>query len=253
MPRVAREKSESGIYHIMVRGINRQEIFVEEEDYIRFIQTLERFKEISNYDLYAYCLMGNHVHILLKEGPEPLSTIMRRIGSSYVLWYNKKYNRVGYLFQGRFKSEPVENDSYFFIVLRYILQNPVKAGLVSTVADYKWSNYNDYISDNDKSEIKRVFAMFHQKRATALAAFIEFVNAKNDDKCLDLDDTKRVTDKEAMKIITEYCKIEYPQRIQGFEISTRNRYLKDLKEVHGLSVRQIERLTGINRGVVQRA
>jgi REP element-mobilizing transposase RayT len=73
--------------------------------------------------------MGNHVHILLKVGNEPLEQMMRRICGSYVYWYNKKYQRTGNLFQDRFKSETVENDNYFLIVLRYIHQNPLKAGL----------------------------------------------------------------------------------------------------------------------------
>lgn len=106
MPRKAREKSESGIYHIMMRGINRQKVFKDDEDCLRFIQTLQKYKEQSDYAIYAYCLMGNHVHILLKTGTEPLEQIMRRVCGSYVYWYNDKYQRIGNLFQDRFKSEP---------------------------------------------------------------------------------------------------------------------------------------------------
>ena len=129
VPRAARIKSKSGIYHIIMRGINRQTLFNDEEDFAKFIQTLQRYREICEYNLYAYCLMGNHLHLLLKEGKDPLETVMRRICGSYVLWYNKKYDRVGYLFQDRFKSEPVEDEAYFLTVLRYIFQNPLKAGV----------------------------------------------------------------------------------------------------------------------------
>lgn len=110
MPRQARKKSDSGIYHIMMRGINRQIIFQDEEDYSKFLQTLERYKEKSGYKIYAYCLMGNHIHLLLKVDIEPLGQLMRRLCGSYVYWYNRKYQRIGYLFQDRFKSEVVEND-----------------------------------------------------------------------------------------------------------------------------------------------
>ena len=113
MPRAARIKSKSRIYHIIMRGINRQTLFEDEEDCAKFIQTLQKYREICEYKLYAYCLMGNHLHVLLKEDNEPLETVMRRICGSYVLWYNKKYDRVGYLFQDRFKSEPVEDEIYF--------------------------------------------------------------------------------------------------------------------------------------------
>ena len=88
MPRIAKIKSNSGIYHIIMRGINRQTLFEDEEDYMKFIQTMQRYKEICKYKIYAYCLMGNHLHLLLKEGKEPLETVMRRICGSYVFWYN---------------------------------------------------------------------------------------------------------------------------------------------------------------------
>ena len=126
MPRKARIKSNSGIYHIIMRGINRQTIFEDEEDYNKFIQTLQRFKEICEYKIYAYCLMGNHLHLLLGEGKDPLETVMRKICGSYVFWYNQKYGRVGNLFQDRYMSEPVEYNSYLLNVTRYIFRNPIK-------------------------------------------------------------------------------------------------------------------------------
>lgn len=85
--------------------------------------------------------MGNHVHLLLREGKEPLSQIFKRLGVRYVYWYNWKYKRTGHLFQDRFKSEPVEDDTYFLAVLRYIYQNPVKAGLCEKPEEYQWSSY----------------------------------------------------------------------------------------------------------------
>ena len=112
MPRAARVKSKTGIYHIILRGINRQIIFEDEEDSLKFLQTLSEYKEKSKYEIYAYCLMGNHVHILIKEGKEELGIAMRRIGASYVYWYNWKYERNGHLFQDRYKSEAVEDDKY---------------------------------------------------------------------------------------------------------------------------------------------
>jgi len=131
MPRVARIKSNSKIYHIMIRGINQQNIFSVNEDNEKFIAILAKYHQKSEYEIYAYCLMGNHVHLLIKEGREPISNFMKRIGTSYVSWYNWQYNRKGHLFQDRYKSQPVENDAYFLTVLRYIHQNPLKADLVN--------------------------------------------------------------------------------------------------------------------------
>lgn len=88
--------------------------------------------------------MDNHVHILIREGKEPLSKVMKRIGVSYVYWYNWKYERNGHLFQDRYKSEPVEDDKYLLTVIRYIHQNPLKAGIVDSIDQYQWSSHHEY-------------------------------------------------------------------------------------------------------------
>ena len=119
----------------MLRGINQQVIFEDNEDYVKFIEVLCKYKAVSGYKVFAYCLMTNHIHILLKEENEPIELIIKRVGGSYAYWYNWKYYRKGHLFQDRYRSEPVENDSYFLTVLRYIHQNPVKANIVKNAVD----------------------------------------------------------------------------------------------------------------------
>jgi REP element-mobilizing transposase RayT len=252
MPRVARIKSNNGLYHIIMRGINRQTIFEDEEDYTKFIQIIQRYQGICEYKIYAYCLMSNHLHLLLMEGKEPLETVMRRLCGSYVFWYNKKYGRAGYLFQDRYKSEPVENDMYFLTVLRYIFHNPIKAGIVTEIHNYKWTNYIDYMKGTNQTEINFVLNTFHIDREKAIEGFVEHINTKNDDKCLEIQEKKLLTDDDARKIIKAHCQIEQTIDIQDFDIIKRNLYLKDLKNRYGLSIRQIERLTGISRGVIQR-
>lgn len=136
MPRSARNKSSTGIYHIILRGINKQRIFEDNEDNRKFLETIKTHQETSEYQIYAYCLMSNHVHLLMKEGNENLGMAFRRIGASYVYWYNWKYNRRGHLFQDRYRSEAVETDEYFLTVLRYIHQNPIKAGITKEIHSY---------------------------------------------------------------------------------------------------------------------
>ncbi len=116
MPRRARLKSASGIYHIMLRGANKQEIFHDDEDCRYFLTTIKRYKVISGMDIYGWCLMNNHVHLLLKEGQEEIATTMKRIGVTYVYHYNCKYKTVGHLFQDRFKSENVEFITNCFVI-----------------------------------------------------------------------------------------------------------------------------------------
>ena len=123
----------------MLRGINRENIFGDEEDRLYFMHALDHCKEVSGFRLYAFVLMTNHIHLLIEPAGEPLDMIFRRIGIRYAMWYNKKYQRVGHLFQDRFRSENVETDLYFMTVLRYILQNPMKAGMETAPGDYRWS------------------------------------------------------------------------------------------------------------------
>ncbi len=235
-----------------MRGINRQTFFEEEEDCAIFIQTLQRYREICEYKLYAYCLMGNHLHLLLKEDKEPLETVMRRICGSYVLWYNKKYDRVGYLFQDRFKSEPIEDNAYFLTVLRYIFRNPLKAGIVTNIQNYIWTNYVDYIEGSNRTDTDFALDIFNIDRGKAVRSFIEYINIENDEECLDIRKKRQITDDDARRIIKDHCKVDHAIDLQKFDLYKRNIYLKNLKEEYGLSIRQIERLTGINRGIIQR-
>ena len=252
MPRKAREKSESDIYHIIMRGINRQKIFNEEEDCHRFLQTLKFYKGTSGYEIYAYCLMSNHIHLLIKVGPEPLEQIMRRVCGKFVYWYNHKYDRTGYLFQDRFKSEPVEDDTYFLTVLRYIHQNPLKTGLVKGLKDYPWSSYNAYIKRNKLVDADFALKMFSANQAQALKLFMNFNEQKTDEQCLDIEERKTLSDKEALQIMETVFSTSNMEEWRKIDRSTRDNYLSMLKQ-KGLSVRQISRLTGLNRGVVLKA
>lgn len=247
MPRKPRQKSESGIYHIMLRGTNQQVIFEEEEDYLKFIETLQKYKAISGYKVFAYCLMSTHIHILLKVGKEDLDLIMKRIAGSYVYWYNWKYYRKGHLFQDRFKSEPVEDDSYFLTVLRYIHQNPIKAGIVKNIDQYKYSSYNDYI-DNSNCIIDTEFALSLIRKEY----FAEFNNEPNNDVCLEIEERNfRLSDMEAKKIIKKISKCDNTTEFQELKVEKRDKYIGELLE-QGLSIRQINRLTGISKGLVER-
>ena len=245
MPRQARRKSESGIYHIILRGINQQQIFEDEEDSRRFLETLSKYKEQCGYEIYAYCLMGNHVHILLKEGKENLTLVLKRIAGSYVYWYNWKYHRSGHLFQDRFKSEPVEDDAYFLTVIRYIHQNPVKAGICRNVDRYKFSSYNEYINNSTLVDIDFCLGIIDKEQ------FIEFNNEFNDDVCLDISNNDfRLNDDEALKIILKTCRCKSVSDFQKFDKIKRNYYIGKFYQ-KGLSIRQISRLTGLSRKVVE--
>ena len=238
MPRSARAKSSTGIYHVMLRGINRQVIFTDSEDNEKFLQTIADCKSISGFEMYAYCLMGNHVHLLIKEGSEGLPQIFKRIGSRYVYWYNWKYDRCGHLFQDRFRSEAVENDGYFVTVLRYIHQNPVKAGISGSVSEYKWSSYGDYIRKDGITDYELALDMIGE------AQFEAFMNEERNDKCLD-ESVRRLHDSNLIKMIEDITGIKATD-IGNETREKRNQILREILKIEGVSARQLSRITGIS-------
>ena len=247
MPRGARRQAESGIYHLMMRGINRQRIFEDEDDSGRFLEVLADYKKTCEYELLGYCLMGNHVHILMKVGTEPLQTVMRRIASKYVYWYNVKYERVGHLFQERFKSEPVEDDAYLMTVLRYIHRNPVKAGLCKRPEDHRLSSYGDYLGRVGITDTGLVLSMVSPSELAA------FTSQEAVDECLDMPERpdRRLTDKDAAAAIERISGCSSPSAFQALPPDERDRFFPPILEA-GVSVRQASRLTGIPVGVVRR-
>ena len=246
MPRQARQKSESGVYHIMLRGINGQVIFEDEQDRVKFLDCLKTYKAISGYKVFAYCLMSNHIHLLIKVENEDLDLIIKRIGGSYVYWYNWKYKRRGHLFPDRFKSEPIEDDSYFLTVIRYIHQNPIKGGLCKRIDDYKYSSYNEYIGESNIVDREFCFEIIDEEQ------FVDFNNETNDDICLDIEDGNfRLTDEEAKDIIQKVSKCKNATDFQNLNVDKRDKCLKTLRK-KGLSIRQISRLTGVSFNIVRK-
>lgn len=250
MPRNVREKSNTGIYHIMLKGINGQVIFEDDEDYERFLQTIMEYRDKCGFTVYAFCIMSNHIHLLLKEGEEELGIIFRRIGASYVYWYNWKYKRNGPLFQDRFKSEAVEDDTYLLNVIRYIHQNPVKAGIEKEILKYKWSSYKEYLNSAKICHTKVPLGLFSTNDQTAIGLFTRFNEEENNDKYLDYEQKIRIDDKEAIRIIKETFQVENSKEIQNFEKNQRNIAIKQLKD-EGLSIRQISRLTGVCINIIK--
>ena len=247
MPRAARKISKTGIYHIVLCGINQQLIFQEDEDYEKFLDILADCKETSGFKLHAYCLMDNHAHLLIEVVFEGLGHIFKRIGTKYVHWFNRKYGRAGHLFQDRYKSEPVETTGYFFAVIRHIHQNPVKAQLASSVDAYKWSSYKEYAKKRNITDTAFALRMMNR------AKFIEFNNEAETGNNTYLEMVApRISDNEAKETIKKLLNCDTVNEYQQLDAQVRKEGLKRLKQ-EGLSIRQISRLTGIGKGIVERA
>lgn len=252
MPRSAREKSSTAIYHVVLRGINRQRIFEDEQDHQRYLDTIKTYKETSGYTLYAYCLMSNHIHLLMQAGKEDLGNAFRRIGASYVYWYNWKYGRSGHLFQDRYRSEAVENDRYFLTALRYIHQNPLKAGIVSDPQAYPWSSYSEYTGKAALCDTGFALALFSSEPKEALALWEKFNQQISDESCLEHDAGARRSDPEAAELMRSITGLQGPGELQNMAKQQRNALIRQLRQ-RGLSLRQLENLTGLSVAAIRTA
>ncbi len=249
MPRSARKISRTGIYHVMLRGINQQDIFEDEEDYRHFLSVVRECKKIGGFEIYAYCLMTNHIHLLIKEGAEPLELVFKRIGCRFVYWYNLKYQRVGHLFQDRYKSETVEGDASFLKVLRYIIQNPMKAGMETGPGNYPWSSFHSYLGENDHiTDVGLPLKMFPSSED-----LIAFLNQTNDDCPMDISKKpKGLTDDQACEIMREITDCSSVPEFQLLDKKLQKEYAAKLRE-RKLSLNQIVRLTGMSKATIYRS
>lgn len=145
MPRRPRQLTDSGIYHIITRGNNKQNLFFEVEDYRIYLHLIHSMKSDYAFDLYHYCLMTNHTHLLIKfTTQEALQKVMQRVNLTYAKRYRKLNRYHGHIFQDRFKSFPIESESYLLECGRYIERNPLKAKMAASLEHYPWSSYTYY-------------------------------------------------------------------------------------------------------------
>ena len=142
MSRMQRLIINNASYHIMVRGNKKQITFIEEEDFAKYLDLLRHYKREYGFKLYGYCLMPNHVHLILEvEDGIDLSKIMQGLNQAYTLWFNKKYEKVGHLWQGRYKSMVIQKNKYMLDCLEYVELNPIRANISKSPFDYPWSSW----------------------------------------------------------------------------------------------------------------
>ena len=252
MSRKPRLLSKTGMYHVIVKGIGRQNLFEERADYEKFRSILERVKQEMGFSIYAYCLMTNHVHLFIKEKSRgDLSRIMAKTLGTYATWFNIKYIRSGPLFNNRYMSAPVEDEKYYMSLIRYIHQNPLKARLVGRVGQYSYSSYRDYIDgDSSFTDIDFFLDMLSDNRKVAIESFAEF-NSSDEEESFEITASSKDSSS-VRRIIKSALDIEDPALIKGFDTELRNAVVKKLVEELGISKSALERETGISRGTIIR-
>ena len=143
MPRGPRFVFENAFYHVFNRGINKQQIFFSDDDYFFFLNKLKSLQKKYDHSIYAFCLMPNHYHISIQTRKVPISKIISSLATSYSMYFNRTYSHLGPVFQNRFKSILIENDNYFLKLSQYIYLNPIKSGLATDPALYKFSSIRE--------------------------------------------------------------------------------------------------------------
>ena len=142
MPRLPRNYMKTSFFHVITQGIDKRFIFEKPEDIKYYIKIMYKIKEEHNINIIAYCIMNNHTHMLVEtQVIEQLSKYMQRINTTYGKYYNKKYNRVGYVFRDRYKAEGIYSEKHLYNCIKYIHNNPVKAGICNKAEEYPYSNY----------------------------------------------------------------------------------------------------------------
>jgi REP element-mobilizing transposase RayT len=162
------------IHHVMIRGNNRQRIFYGDDHFYYFLELLQQSAKKFDHKIIAYCLMTNHVHLLIHIHESPLSLIMKNINFRYARWLNLKLKRIGHLFQGRYRSLEVNDDDYLINLCRYIHFNPVDAKIVTCVENYPWSSHGYYVGR--EATWINTHLMCEAIRQKTNLGYLEFIN-----------------------------------------------------------------------------
>ena len=238
MARQPRIISEFGYYHVYTRGNGKQILFENKADHICYLEKLKQYAAAVNVSICAFCLMENHVHLILYDPEQRLSELMKLLNTAYAKYFNEKYKRTGHVFESRYCRIPIETEAYLLTVFRYILNNPQKAKICSA-ANYPWNSYSRYGETASFVDTSVFLDLLGSKEE-----YEAFIAAEYED-CPELEEMN-LGDEWAKSVIRQNLKVQSGTALQSFDLRSRNEALRRLKQ-KGLTIRQIERLTGINR------
>ena len=253
MPRKPRIMSSTGIYHIILRSVNQRIIFEEDFDYQKFLLHLSDCKKNYDTEIYAYCLMDNHIHLLLYISNDQLSSFFQSLGTKFVRWYNCKYSRSGHLFQDRFHSVAIESERAFLSVIKSIHDNPVEANICRFPSEYRWSSFNAYYgAKNPVLNVSKAYNVAGSKESLLRYFAKENVSTES---FLSENDQQNVnhflTDEKALEIFKSLTLLASTSDVASLGKPQRNNYVRALR-TKGLTIKQIDRLMDISATTVKR-
>lgn len=253
-----RQQSESGFYHVFQRGVCHFDIFEDDLDRTFYLERLADYTKELGIEIHAWCLMGNHTHLLLRTEYKALSAAMRKLGSVYARYFNRRHERTGPLFEGRFGSVCVETEEQYLSTVRYIHRNPVHHEEQALSSNYHWSSYSEFTTLNPTiCHLNMALSLFG-----GIEGFVRFHEAERDsekfrERYLDIDTIGPMRDSEARR------RADFALADAGFEVpisqigilshSRRDEAIAYVKQIVGCSLRQLQRLSAIAYGVIRRA
>ena len=244
MPRGVRKTGKNGYIHIIVRGVNHQDIFYHDSDYERFLKILGELKEKMGFEVICYCLMSNHVHLLLHDKGRQFPLIMRLLAGRYAQYFNCKYERSGHLFQNRYLSRPIDTTAYLLTCVAYIHNNPEKAHICPR-EKYRWSSFSDYLATDGETFCSTDFV---RQLAGSREVFVAMHDHQNPSNTFDEQHFEYGTELEDSDVRSYLCDMlgkEDPTYIQTLQPKQRNIIINELKNLK-IPCRQIARITGLS-------
>ena len=245
MARKPRVHYPGALYHVISRGNQRQRIFRADVDRRRYLELLNHYRARYSFQLRAYVLMANHVHLLMEVGKHPLAKIMQGLQQSYTLYFNRRYNLVGHLFQGRYKDILCDTDSYLLELVRYIHLNPVRTKTVTDPIDYAWSSHRDYLNSGTAKgaamvQSEWILKQFTPNLAQARRKYEEFVldgiGAGHRDDFYDVKEQRILGDEQFVEKINRNLDFDPPPPIRvdlsAIEAAVSRRYKHPVELLH---------------------
>lgn len=237
MSRKIRIDYKGAYHHIVCRGNNGNFIFGSDDDKIAYLNCLTRYLEPYQVVLLAYCIMDNHVHMLIQSHDQHISLFMHDVQQAFSKWRHKTYQTYGLNYDGRYKNSHCDTMSYFRNILRYIHNNPIEAG-ITTTQDYAWSSYSEYLHGVGLINVEKAYALLGESKREAISQFLDIVRTDEDyDMYRALIEVKGLPDIDSTILIDYFLKLlDYPRhRLVGklkddYYIQLRNKVIYNLKQ-----------------------
>jgi REP element-mobilizing transposase RayT len=254
MARKLRIEFEGAFYHVIIRGNQRQNVFLEEKDFLKYLEFLCDYKDRYGFRVYGYVFMGNHVHLLLETGQVPLSRVLQGINQRFTMYFNWRYGTVGHLFQGRYKAILCDKDAYLFRLVKYLHYNPVRAGMVRQPEEYRWSSHRAYLGLNRDELVDTglVLRMFSEDLKRGRRLYREYMRKEekiSKGEVYRTVDQRILGDEEFVKRVRERFKNEVTAARRKLGVSL-GQIAKGIEEIFGIRLGEL-RERGKHRGVME--